>query len=169
MQDRILHEKFMRIALDEAQRAFDEGEIPIGAVIVRGEDVIARARNNKEYLKDPTAHAEINVIKAASVVLSKGEFSQCTLYVTLEPCIMCAGAALQARLKKVVFGALDPRAGACRSLYRVLEDKRFPWRCEVEAGVLGAQCKAILHDFFYLLRNDGRGGRAVEGGRLEID
>ena len=82
---------------------------------------------------------------------------------------MCAGAALQARLKKVVFGALDPRAGACRALYRVLEDKRFPWRCEVEAGVLGAQCKAILHDFFYLLRNDGRGGRAVEGGRLESE
>ena len=79
MQDRILHEKFMRIALDEAQRAFDEGEIPIGAVIVRGEDVIARARNTKEYLKDPTAHAEINVIIASSVVLSKGECSQCTL------------------------------------------------------------------------------------------
>ncbi len=169
MQDRSVDERFMRIALLEANKAFDEGEIPVGAVIALGDTVVVGAHNTKECHGDPTAHAEINAIRAASLKLSKEEFTQCTLYVTLEPCVMCVGAALQARLKRVVFGTTDPRAGACWSLYRIPEDKRLPWRCRVEGGVLAVECKKILDDFFGLLRSGWRGGRAVEGGRLEID
>ncbi|MBC7321995.1 MAG: nucleoside deaminase [Acetomicrobium sp.] len=169
MRDRSIQEKFMRIALEEAKRAFDEGEIPVGALIELDGAIVARAHNIRERDGDPTAHAEIVAIKEAAGILSKGDFSKCNLYVTLEPCLMCAGAALQARIKKVFFGARDPRAGACRSLYRVLEDKRLPWRCEIEGGILAADCKKILDNFFLMLRNRRRDGRAVEGGRLEID
>lgn len=169
MQDRSVDESFMRIALQEANKAFDEGEIPVGAVLVLNDTVIASAHNTKERNGDPTAHAEINVIRAASLKLSKEEFARCTLYVTLEPCVMCAGAVLQARFERIVFGTLDPRAGACWSLYRIPEDKRLPWRCKIQGGVLAVECKKILDDFFRLLRGGWRGGRAVEGGRLEID
>ena len=151
-----MHEDFMRQALDEARQAFDEGEAPIGAVIVYQERVIARAHNQREQLHDPTAHAEMIAITQAAQARQSWRLDQCVLYVTLEPCPMCAGAVVQARLSTVVYGAADPKAGAVRTLYRLLDDPRLNHRCEIVPGVLAEPCGAILTEFFQAQRRLGK-------------
>jgi tRNA(adenine34) deaminase len=139
---------YMQLALDEAKAAAAADEAPIGAVIVQGDRVLARARNEREALRDPTAHAEMIAITQAAAALGNWRLEGCTLYVTLEPCPMCAGAIVQARIPRVVYGALDPKAGAVRSLYRLLEDSRLNHRAEVVEGVLGEECGKLLTEFF---------------------
>ena len=151
-----MHEYFMRMALAEAEAAFAEDEVPIGAVIVREDRVIAAAHNQREQLHDPTAHAEMIAITQAAESLNSWRLENCRLYVTLEPCPMCAGAILQARVPRVVYGAADPKAGAVASLYQLLNDARLNHRCEVVAGVLSVECGAILSRFFQAQRRLGK-------------
>jgi tRNA(adenine34) deaminase len=146
----------MRLALAEAEQAFASDEVPIGAVIVRGGRVLAAAHNQREQLKDPTAHAEMIAITQAAAGLGDWRLDDCTLYVTLEPCPMCAGAILQARIPVVVYGAADPKAGAVNTLYKLLSDPRLNHRCEVVAGVLVEPCGAILTRFFQQQRKLGK-------------
>ncbi len=142
----------MRLALEEAQKAFDLAEVPIGAVLVKEGQVITRACNLKEKLGDPTAHAEILALKEGASKLGGWRLSGTTLYVTLEPCPMCAGAMLQARIDRVVFGAWDPKAGAAGSLLNVLEYPLFNHQVEVLGGILEDDCAALLKSFFRRLR-----------------
>jgi tRNA(adenine34) deaminase len=142
------HIKFMRLALAEAEAALAEDEVPIGAVIVRGGQVIAAAHNQREQLRDPTAHAEMIAITQAAAVIGDWRLADCTLYVTLEPCAMCAGAMVLARLPIVVYGAIDPKGGAVTTLYQLLDDPRLNHRAEVSRGVLAAECGDILSRFF---------------------
>ena len=151
-----MHEHFMKLALDEAEQALREDEVPIGAVIVHQERVIARAHNQREQLHDPTAHAEMIAITQAAESLRSWRLEGCTLYVTLEPCPMCAGAILQARIPTVVYGALDPQAGAVRTLYHLLEDPRLNHRCLIVPGVLADACGRILSEFFQKQRELGK-------------
>ncbi len=139
---------FMRLALREADRARREQEVPVGAIVVRDGRVIARAYNRPIHLKDPTAHAEVLALRCAARKVGNYRLSHCTLYVTIEPCAMCAGAMVQARLKRVVFGASDPKAGAGGSVLSVLNHPRLNHRVEVTEGVLGEDCAAILKEFF---------------------
>ncbi|MGL4513782.1 MAG: tRNA adenosine(34) deaminase TadA [Lacipirellulaceae bacterium] len=141
-------ETFLRLALDEARAAALEGEVPVGAVIVRDGRVIAAAHNQRETLRDPTAHAEMIAITQAAASLGAWRLEGCTLYVTLEPCPMCAGAIVQARVPRVVYGAADPKGGAVDTLYRLLADERLNHRAEVTPLVLAAECGAILSEFF---------------------
>jgi tRNA(adenine34) deaminase len=145
-------EYYMGLALEEAQKAQDKGEIPIGAVIVYEDQVVAGAHNLKETLSDPTAHAEILAIQQAAKALKRWRLTGCRLYVTIEPCPMCAGALIQARLDKVVYGAKDPKAGAAESLYNLLTDPRLNHQIEIKSGVLEKACSKILQDFFRSLR-----------------
>jgi tRNA(adenine34) deaminase len=138
----------MNMALKQAEAAASADEVPIGAVIVLDERVLATARNEREQLRDPTAHAEMIAITQAAAALGNWRLEGCTLYVTLEPCPMCAGAIVQARIPRVVYGAIDPKAGAVRSLYRLLEDPRLNHRCEVVEGVLADRCGWVLSEFF---------------------
>jgi len=138
----------MQQALHEAEAAQAEGEVPIGAVIVRDGRVIAAAHNQREQLRDPTAHAEMIAITQAAGVLGSWRLESCTLYVTLEPCAMCAGAVVLARLPRVVYGATDPKAGAVVTLYRLLDDPRLNHRAEVIGGVLAETCGRMLSRFF---------------------
>ena len=147
---------FMRLAIQEALRARDENEVPIGAVIVKGERVIAAAHNQREQLRDPTAHAEMIAITQAAAELNDWRLEGCALYVTLEPCPMCAGAILQARIPVVVFGAHDPKAGAVETLYQLLTDRRLNHRCEVFGGVLADECGGLLTQFFQAQRRLGK-------------
>ncbi len=151
-----LHEHFMRLALQQAAAGLDENEVPVGVVIVRGERVIAAAHNQREQLRDPTAHAEMIAITQAAEALQDWRLEACTLYATLEPCPMCAGAILQARIPLVVYGATDPKAGAVHSLFHLLNDARLNHRCEVTAGVLAEPCSQILTDFFQAQRRLGK-------------
>ena len=151
-----MHEAFMQLALDEARQALEEDEVPIGAVIVHQGRVVARAHNQREQLCDPTAHAEIIAITQAAASLGSWRLDGCALYVTLEPCPMCAGAILQARIPTVVYGTPDPKAGAVRSLYRLLEDNRLNHRCQVAEGVLARPCGEILSQFFQQQRRFGK-------------
>ena len=139
---------YMRLALEQAEAAAAAEEAPIGAVIVRNGQVLAQARNQREALRDPTAHAEMIAITQAAAELGKLRLEECTLYVTLEPCPMCAGAIVLARIPRIVYGAVDPKAGAVRSLFRLLEDPRLNHRCEVIEGVLAEPCGRVLSDFF---------------------
>ncbi|MCL4509518.1 MAG: tRNA adenosine(34) deaminase TadA [Bacteroidetes bacterium] len=151
------HQRFMASALKEAEEAFKKNEVPVGAVIVRDGVVIARAHNQVEMLQDPTAHAEIIAIGAAANHLGSWRLKGCTLYVTLEPCPMCAGAIVLSRLDRVVFGAYDPKMGACSTLYNVVQDERLNHRVEVIAGVLDEDSKILLREFFEKKRQtDGR-------------
>ena len=145
-----VHQMHMRAALEEAQLAAEADEVPVGAVILSLErrEVVARAHNYRQRLKDPTAHAEMLAITQAAAALQSWRLENCVLYVTLEPCPMCAGAIVQARLPVVVYGAADPKAGACHSLYQITSDARLNHRCQVIAGVLPAECGAILTRFF---------------------
>ncbi len=147
---------FLRKAIDEARRAAAEDEAPIGAVIVRDGRVIAAAHNQREQLRDPTAHAEMIALTQAADALRSWRLEGCTLYVTLEPCPMCAGAILQARLPLVVYGADDPKAGAVQSLYQLLGDPRLNHRSAVISGVLGQECGAVLTEFFREQRKLGK-------------
>ncbi|MCU0960928.1 MAG: tRNA adenosine(34) deaminase TadA [Pirellulaceae bacterium] len=151
-----MHQHFMELALREARQALAENEVPVGAVIVHDEHVIAAAHNQREQLRDPTAHAEMIAITQAAESLRSWRLEQCTLYVTLEPCPMCAGAILQARLPRVVYGAADPKAGAVATLYQLLSDPRLNHHCEVTAGVLAASCGQLLTAFFQAQRRLGK-------------
>lgn len=147
----------MEMALEEAQLAADEDEVPVGAVIVhlqRG--VIGRGHNQRERLHDPTAHAEMIAITQAAATLNSWRLENSVLYVTLEPCPMCAGAIVQARLPYVVYGALDPKAGACDTLYRITSDPRLNHRAQVIGGVLGPRCGEVLSAFFAEKRRAGK-------------
>lgn len=146
-------ERWMRRAMELAAEAASRGEIPVGAVVVQGEDLIAEAANLKELNQDPLGHAEIIAIQAASRKLGRWRLSGCTLYVTLEPCTMCAGAIIHSRLDRVVFGATDPKAGAVHSLYQILSDPRLNHAPQVTAGVLEPECAQQLKNFFRALRS----------------
>lgn len=139
-------------ALAEARAAADLGDVPIGAVVVSDGKIIARARNRREYLRDPTAHAEIDALRGAARTLGGWRLPHCTLYVTLEPCVMCAGAVVQARVARLVYGAADPKAGAAGSVVDLLRDARFNHVVEVAGGIREAECGALLRDFFAGLR-----------------
>jgi tRNA(adenine34) deaminase len=141
-------EHFMRLALAEAKKAMEAGEVPVGAVVVRGEDVIASAHNGPVGLRDPSAHAEILALRKAAASEGNYRLAGTTLYVTIEPCLMCAGALIHSRVSRLVFGAADPKGGAVVSLFRVLEDGRINHRVEVAGGVLGTECGEILSRFF---------------------
>ena len=140
--------RFMRLALGEAEAARALGEVPIGCVVVKDDAVIASGHNLRETRRDATRHAEIEAITHACAAVEAWRLEGCELFVTLEPCLMCAGAIYQARVARVVFGALDPKAGAMGSLYRVHEDVRLNHRLPVVGGVLAAECGQILKDFF---------------------
>ena len=150
------HEHYMRMALAEAEQALAENEVPVGAVIVQGERVIGAAHNQREMLHDPTAHAEMIAITQAASFLGDWRLVGCTLYVTLEPCIMCCGAIVQARIPTVIYGATDPKAGAAGSLFHLLTDERLNHRCRVEAGSLARECGEILSRFFQMQRGLGK-------------
>ncbi len=151
-----LHEAFMRLALSEAEQALAEDEVPIGAIVAHEGRVIAAAHNQREQLKDPTAHAEMIAITQAATALNDWRLEKCTLYVTLEPCPMCAGAIVQARIPTVVYGAADPKAGAVATLFQLLSDPRLNHRCQVIANVLDAECGQVLTRFFQAKRALGK-------------
>jgi tRNA(adenine34) deaminase len=138
----------MRLALEEAGAAFHEDEVPVGAVLVAGDRVLARGHNRVEHGGDPTAHAEVVALRAAAEAHGRDALRDATLYVTMEPCPMCAGALVLARVARVVFGCDDPKAGAVRSLYTVLSDSRLNHRCRVTGGVLAGEGSALLEAFF---------------------
>jgi tRNA(adenine34) deaminase len=143
------HVEHMEMALDEARAAVAEDEVPVGCVIVSLErGVIARAHNQRETLNDPTAHAEMIAITQAAEAIGSWRLEQCVLYVTLEPCPMCAGAIVLARLPMLVYGAVDPKAGACDTLYQITSDPRLNHRAQVVRGVLATECGAVLSAFF---------------------
>jgi tRNA(adenine34) deaminase len=152
------HQLHMEMALEEAALAADEDEVPVGALIVSLElgQVIARAHNQREQLQDPTAHAEILAITQAAAAMRSWRLEQCLLYVTLEPCPMCAGAIVQARLPVVVYGCTDPKAGACHTLYQITSDPRLNHRCQVVGGVLADRCAEKLSKFFAAKRALGK-------------
>ena len=148
---------FMQLALQEAEVAAEEGEVPVGAVIVHNERrVIASDHNRREQLHDPTAHAEMLAITQAAEALGSWRLDDCTLYVTLEPCPMCAGAILQARIPRVVYGAEDPKTGAVQSLFKLLNDVRLNHQCSVVSGVLSTPCGNVLSRFFQRQRALGK-------------
>jgi tRNA(adenine34) deaminase len=149
-------EHWMRQALGLAQQAASEDEVPVGALVVHKGRVIASAYNQREQLADPTAHAEMIAITQAASHLNSWRLIDCELYVTLEPCPMCAGAILQARIPRVVYGAIDTKAGAVESLYRMLNDDRLNHRCEVVGGVLASTCGRVLTEFFERKRKLGK-------------
>ena len=160
---------YMAIALEQARLAADEGEVPIGAVLVCDGAVIAHARNARESAADPTAHAEMIAIRDAAARLGRWRLSGCTLYVTLEPCPMCAGAIVNARIDRLVYGAADPKAGAVGTLFDLSADPRLNHSFEVTAGVLEAECGQILSEFFRRLRAtraNGAAGAGDQGGHL---
>ena len=143
---------FMRLALAQAEQAYTIGEVPVGAVIVQKTEVIATGFNRRELDQDPTAHAEMIAIREASSKLESWRLNETTLYVTLEPCAMCAGAMIQARVSRLVFGAFDPKAGACGSICNLPAEPRFNHRMVVHSGTLANECGAILQNFFQQLR-----------------
>jgi tRNA(adenine34) deaminase len=140
--------RMMTLALEEAHRAGTWGDVPIGAVVARGEEVLAQAANQRELLGDPTAHAEILVLRTASRATGSWRLSGSTLYVTLEPCAMCAGATVLGRVERLVYGTADPKAGFAGSLGDLVRDPRLNHRLEVTVGVLAEECGALLREFF---------------------
>ena len=149
-------EHWMRQALKLAQQAAEQDEVPVGAIIVHENKIIASAFNQREQLADPTAHAEMIAITQAASHLNSWRLLECSLFVTLEPCPMCAGAILQSRIPRIVYGALDPKAGAVVSLYQLLNDPRLNHRCETLSGVLANECGKILTEFFDRKRKLGK-------------
>ncbi len=146
----------MRQALELAHRAAMQDEVPVGAIVVRDRQVVARGYNLREHLNDPTAHAERLVLTEAGRALRSWRLEGCTLYVTLEPCPMCAGAILQGRISRLVYGAADPKAGACRSLYRLADDPRLPHRVAITPNLLADECGLVLKRFFETRRQGPR-------------
>lgn len=147
-------EHFMRLALAEAARAAEQGEVPVGAVVVLGDRVIARAHNERERAADPTAHAEVLALRRAATSLGHWRLTDTTMFVTLEPCPMCAGALINARVRTVYYGCGDPKAGAVRTLYNLLEDQRLNHRVSVVSGLLGDEAASLLKSFFARLRGE---------------
>ncbi len=150
------HEHYMKQAYAQAQAAFAADEVPVGAVIVRAGQVLAAAHNGREQLRDPTAHAEMVAITQAAAALDSWRLEGCTLYATLEPCPMCAGAILQARIETVVYGAADPKAGAVDSLFQLLNDSRLNHRVDSVRGVMAEPCGQLLTHFFAEKRRLGK-------------
>ena len=148
-----MHDFFMAEALIEAKKAYNMGEIPIGAVVVRDEEIIGRGHNLRETQKDPTLHAEILAIQMAAKALGGWRLIGCDIYVTIEPCPMCAGAMIQGRLNRLIFGASDLKSGCAGSLYNLPEDKRFNHRLEVISGIMEEECRALMQEFFRARRN----------------
>lgn len=146
------HEQWMKQALREAERAFEQDEVPVGAVVVRKGKIIGRGFNQIERLQDPTAHAEIIAITAATNHLQSRRLEDCTLYVTLEPCPMCAGAIVLARIPTLVFATFDPKAGACGTLYNIVHDKRLNHTVHVVSGVCDRESEELLKGFFGRVR-----------------
>lgn len=156
-QDLNPHEAPMRMALQQAQLAADAGEVPVGAVILSGTRVIGRAHNQVETLKDPTAHAEIIAITQAAAALGDWRLTGAILYVTKEPCVMCAGAIVLARIKTVVFGTVDPARGGARSVFQVLDHPQLNHRTDILEGVLETECRSLLRSFFQNRRGENAG------------
>jgi tRNA(adenine34) deaminase len=159
-----IDERYMRMAIDAALIAEENGDVPIGTVIVHEGRVIARAYNQREQLKDPTAHAEIIALTQAAAALGMWRLHGATIYVTLEPCPMCAGALVLARLDRLVYGCPDPKTGACGSLYDIVRDGRLNHRLAVTSGVLAEDCALLLQDFFRQRRR-GNGADPAELGQ----
>ncbi|KDP53305.1 nucleoside deaminase [Staphylococcus sp. EG-SA-6] len=145
-------EYYMKLAIEEAKKAQKLGEVPIGAIIVKNNEVIASAHNLRETVQLPTAHAEHIAIERASKVVGSWRLEECKLYVTLEPCVMCAGAIVMSRIPKVVYGATDPKGGCSGSLMNLLEESQFNHRAEIVKGVLEQECGDLLRNFFRELR-----------------
>ncbi len=148
----ITEERFMRAALKQAKKAFEKGEVPVGAVIVKDGKIIARGRNTKESTKNALAHAEINCILKAQKKLNDWRLNECEMYVTMEPCPMCAGAILNSRLKKLYYSTPDYKAGCVDTLYSLLSDRRFLWQTETKGGILQNECLLLLQNFFKQVR-----------------
>jgi tRNA(adenine34) deaminase len=155
---------FMRQALDQARNAWALGEVPVGALVVKDGEVIATGFNQPIGTHDPTAHAEIMALRAAAAVLGNYRLPGCELYVTLEPCVMCSGAMMHARLARVVFGAADPKTGACGSIVNLFQQEKLNHHTEVTGGVMAEECSALLKEFFAARRNEAlrRGSLAAE-------
>jgi tRNA(adenine34) deaminase len=149
---KVNHENWMEQAFREAEIAYEKGEVPIGAVVVHQHQIIGRGHNLTETLQDPTAHAEMIAITAAAAHLGSRRLEKTTIYVTVEPCAMCAGAIVLARIPVVVYGAADPKAGAAGTLYNIVQDERLNHRVELVKGILENRCSLILSDFFRKLR-----------------
>jgi tRNA(adenine34) deaminase len=149
-------ERYMKLAIEQAQIAEENGDVPIGAVIVYKSQIIGKAYNQREQLKDPTAHAEIIALTQAAAFLESWRLNGCTIYITLEPCPMCAGALVLARLDRLVYGCDDPKTGACKSLYNIVQDERLNHKLEVTRGVLEEQCREQLQGFFARRRQENK-------------
>ena len=149
-------EQMMRQAIREAELALETDDVPVGAVIVHEGRVVGRGHNQREQLRDPTAHAEMIALTAAATAVGSWRLEGCTLYVTLEPCVMCAGAIVLARIERLVFGAHDPKAGACGSVFNVVEDGRLNHQVQTTRGVLADACGCLLRDFFARQRAMGK-------------
>lgn len=154
--------KFMIEALTEAKKAFQLGEVPIGAVIVKDGEIIARAHNLTETSKDPTAHAEILAIRRAAEILGGWRLLGCSLYVTVEPCTMCAGAMIWSRIENLYIGAMDPKAGACGSVFNIPAEDRLNHSVHVETGIMEEECAALMKAFFAQLRNRKKNNKSEE-------
>lgn len=157
-----IHEHFMREALKEARKSFEKGEVPVGAVVVYRNRIVGRAHNQMETLHDPTAHAEMIAITQAAEARAEGEKNHrgslegATVYVTMEPCSMCAGALVLSKAKALVFGIPDPKAGACGSLFNIVDDDRLNHRLRVQGGLLAEEARLLLQEFFKHLRKEKR-------------
>ena len=150
------HEQYMWLAIEQARIAEENDDVPIGAIIVYKSQIIGKAYNQRELLKDPTAHAEIIALTQAAAFLESWRLNGCTMYVTLEPCPMCAGALVLARMDRLVYGCDDPKTGACKSLYNIVQDERLNHRLEVTSGVLEEQCREQLQGFFARRRQENK-------------
>ena len=142
------HKKWMKLAFREAEKAYERGEIPIGAVVVKNDQIIGRGYNQCESLTDPTAHAEIIAITSATNTIKNWRLENCSLYVTKEPCPMCAGALINSRIDMVIFGMYDEKEGCCGSLYQLCRDPRFKHQLAVKGGVMETSCRLIVQEFF---------------------
>ena len=149
-------ERLMRLAIEQAKIAEENGDVPIGAVIVYQEQIIGKAYNQREQLKDPTAHAEIIALTQAAAFMENWYLNGCTMYVTLEPCPMCAGALVLSRMDRLCYGCSDPKSGACGSLYNIVQDQRLNHRVEVTSGVMEEQCRQQLQEFFGRRRQENK-------------
>lgn len=155
-------EKYMKEALKQAKKAYKINEVPIGCVIVGRDAIIARGYNKRNTKKNPLAHAELSAIHKASKKTGDWRLEDCTMYVTLEPCQMCAGAIVQSRMKRIVIGSMNPKAGCCGSVINLLNMKEFNHQVEVERGVLKEECSSLLSSFFKELRNEKKADRERE-------
>lgn len=154
MADSKTDDRFMKTAIEQAGIAWENGDVPIGAVIVHNDTIIAKAYNQREQLQDPTAHAEIIALTQAAAARQSWRLEGCTIYVTLEPCCMCAGALVLARIERLVYGCDDAKTGAVKSLYNIVQDDRLNHKIEVTKGVLAEECSKLLQKFFQKRRSE---------------